>query len=56
MKIYVVMGNDYPKAAFSSEQKAEEFIAVMKAADKKADRSGRIYWRSYEFELDKGDK
>lgn len=59
-KVYVVMGNDYPKTVFSTDLSAEEFCKRALAKDKAealrlGDRdygSPRIYWRWYSFELD----
>jgi len=49
MKVYVVMGNDYPEAVFKLEAQAVKFCS-----DKKKERGTQkpvIYWRTYEFEL-----
>jgi hypothetical protein len=49
MKVYVVMGNDYPEAVFKLEAEAVKFCS-----DKKKERGMQkpvIYWRTYEFEL-----
>lgn len=55
--IYVIMGNDYPEAAFSEEKRAEAFVAKMKGKltllDGTPARPTRIHWRYYSFELDK---
>lgn len=52
MKVYVVMGNDYPDSAFSSEEGADNRIVLKIAEDKKNTlRRTRIHWRWYEFEL-----
>lgn len=50
MKVYVIMGNDYPDAVFSSREVAEKFVAEKKKERK--DGLTPIYWRSYEFEMD----
>lgn len=57
MKVYVVMGNDFPDAVFDSQKKAEQFIEQKKKEDDKIKEKyyARIYWRAYEFELNKGD-
>lgn len=55
MKVWVVMGNDYPAAVCASAQAAEIFIDGKKSEDEERKRSEgggpRIYWRSYEFDL-----
>lgn len=48
--VHVVMGNDYPAAVFSSPERAE---AYCRAKREKADREGMVYWRTYEFPVDK---
>ena len=67
MKVYVVMGNDYPECVFESEAAAEAFVESkinqqreIKDQYKKKQLSplalpagARIYWRWYEFELQK---
>ena len=50
MKVYVIMGNDYPDAVFSSREVAEKFVAEKKKERK--DGLTPIYWRLYEFEMD----
>ena len=50
MKVYVIMGNDYPGAVFSTKEAAEKFVAERKKKCK--DGLTPIYWRSYEFEMD----
>lgn len=47
-KVWVVMGNDFPDAVFSSEEKATAYCAEKK---KEPSPGARIHWRSYEFEL-----
>lgn len=50
MKVYVVMGNDYPVAVFAREAEANTCIADRKAVASLAEGSAaRVYWRSYEF-------
>ncbi len=56
MKVYVVMGNDYPDAVFQAEAAAEKYVGERtiseKAAASKPDMfHRRIYYRYYEFEL-----
>lgn len=48
MRVYVVMGNDYPEAVFSTPSAAEAFCRKKKA--EREDR--RIYWRDYDFVVD----
>lgn len=49
MKVFVVMGNDFPDCVFDDSDKADEYIKTKKDDDQKEFR--RIYWRSYEFEV-----
>lgn len=63
MKVYVVMGNDYPSAVFTDERDAEAACKRLmdeqrekhEAEDarfgKKTHYTPRIYWRYYGFEL-----
>lgn len=52
MKVFVVMGNDYPDAVFKKERKAEEYCQSKRRAHLDAGSTGmRIHWRVYEFEL-----
>lgn len=52
MKVWVIMGNDFPDAVFSSEKAADKHVEKMKAeTDKRPGGTPRIYWRSYEFTL-----
>ena len=55
MKVWVIMGNDYPDSVFASEEAAEKYIAGKKAEHLRAQQLGggfsRIHWRSYEFEV-----
>lgn len=64
MKVWVVMGNDYPDSVYKTENAAATFINAKNEEREKADRKkrrlgsgsggyGRIYWRSYEFEIQK---
>ena len=50
MKVFVVMGNDYPAAVFSTNAAAVEFCD-----DQNKHGDKRIYWRVYEFALDNKD-
>lgn len=49
MKVYVVMGNDFPDCVFSTEAAAEAYCESKKAERREGYR--RIYWRVYEFEV-----
>lgn len=51
MKVWVVMGNDYPSAVFSTEKRADGYVAARKEDEPRV--GPRIYWRSYEFHVDK---
>ncbi len=53
MKVYVVMGNDYPEAVLTSAVEADRFIANVEADDRRRNpnRLIKIHWRSYEFDL-----
>lgn len=54
MKVWVIMGNDFPAGVKSTEAEAEAFCRVrgeMNASRLKNGR-GMIYWRCYEFEVD----
>lgn len=48
MRVYVVMGNDFPDAVFSSESEADAYCARQRTENPKS----RVYWRSYDFVLD----
>lgn len=54
MKVFVVMGNDFPDSVFSDKATADAHIAKIKEEDK--DRSPRIYWRVHEFELNRMER
>lgn len=54
MKVFVVMGNDFPESVFETEAAAEKYVEQKKAADpehRKQYGGPRIYWRTYEFEV-----
>lgn len=53
MKVYVVMGNDFPGAVYATKEAADSYCHQQIAAGKVDNngRPGRIYWRVYEFEL-----
>ncbi len=49
MRVYVVMGNDFPDAVFA---KADDAEAYCKREDaKNIPHTQRIHWRFYDFEL-----
>lgn len=51
--VWVIMSNDYPDSVFSNAEDAIAYVTCMEAAEKKKDRGfRRIYWRSYEFEVE----
>lgn len=53
MKMWVVMGNDYPAAICSSGAIAQRRIIELKASkDRIYGESAVIYWRAYDFEVD----
>lgn len=54
MKVYVVMGNDFPECVFEKETNAVEYCADRKREDaqKRQRQLGLvIHWRVHEFEL-----
>lgn len=57
MRAWVVMGNDYPEAAFRTLEPALQYVALMKRRNadymEKANKVGpSIHWREVEIELD----
>ena len=54
MKVFVVMGNDFPAAVFANEQDAQRCCEQETAKNerRKQDGYGAIYWRVYPFELE----
>lgn len=54
MKVWVIMGNDYPDAVALSEERADAYIKRKQEEELIRQRlSGsrqKIYWRLYEFE------
>lgn len=54
MKVFVLMGNDFPDRVFANETEAGE--VCKKLMDAPSNRLGyggqRIYWRIYPFELE----
>jgi hypothetical protein len=53
MKVYVIMGNDYPDAVFRRKDEAEAYVTLKKKEDEDNQRQGhgKIYWRVYDFDL-----
>lgn len=52
VKVWVVMGNDYPDAVFTTEAAAKAYCEEQKKKSLYPGTSTpRIYWRTYEFEL-----
>jgi hypothetical protein len=52
MKVWVIMGNDYPDAVRLTKRAADRYVERMKAENRKslyAGSGGKIYWRHYEF-------
>jgi hypothetical protein len=56
MMVYVVMGNDYPDAVFSTEEAAEAYCEKKRQAEKKENKGKwqgpGIFWRVHHFQLD----
>lgn len=56
-RVYVVMGNDYPDAVFTTEAAAEAYCTERAAEDPRpklrssAFPAPRVYWRYYDFPL-----
>lgn len=46
MRVYVVMGNDYPNGVYASEREAQAFCDAQPK-----DKPPHIYWRVYPFDL-----
>lgn len=54
MKVYVVMGNDYPDCVFSDEGAADRYVKAKTVENKRSMETGysrRVYWRVYLFDL-----
>ncbi|HMH98995.1 MAG TPA: hypothetical protein VK577_20865 [Bradyrhizobium sp.] len=53
MKVFVLMGNDFPDRVFANETEANEVCqTLMDARGNQGDHGfRRIYWRVYPFEL-----
>jgi hypothetical protein len=54
MQVYVVMGNDFPDAVFSTQDAADDYVARRKLEDNPSGDGWfrRVHWRHYNFELD----
>lgn len=55
MNVWVIMGNDYPEAAFSKEVDAKAYClhqTEANAIDMQQGTSRKIYYRAYPFTLD----
>ena len=52
MKVWVLMGNDWPDSVYATKKKAEAAVKQRREIDDHAvDHRPRIYWRHYEFEV-----
>lgn len=53
MRVFVVMGNDYPAAVYDSERAAEKRCHAEMAKNERRlrDGYGKIFWRYYDFTL-----
>ena len=51
MKVYVVMSNDFPDKVFATGGAAEAYCKEKMQDPKNGYGSPRIYYRSYEFEV-----
>lgn len=54
MKVWVIMGNDYPTAVFDNERAAKQYCKTQtKVNNRDMERgdSRKIYWRAYEFDV-----
>lgn len=55
MKVWVIMGNDYPDAVRLTEVSANKYIEQKKKQELSEQCAGykaHIYWRAYEFEAE----
>lgn len=53
MKMFVIMGNDFPEGICSTEEKAKAVVVLKKAEEQGLTYDHpRIYWRHYEFDVD----
>lgn len=60
MKLYVIMGNDFPSGVMSGKEEATDWCNARMDEQRiennnrsLANRRPPIYWRSYEFEFDR---
>lgn len=56
MKVYVIMGNDFPDCVIADEAAADAYVAAKVEKEKAKlvepwQTAPRIRWRHYEFEL-----
>ena len=52
-EVFVVMGNDFPDAVFSTAKAAEEYCAQQRKLEQAQKPFARkVYWRVYPFKLD----
>ena len=53
MKVWVVMGNDYPDSVFWTEEAANRYCEERRnePGNKREYGGYRIYWRAYGFEV-----
>lgn len=49
MKVFVIMGNDFPDAVRCSKEEAEKYVEKMKKEH--PGQFAKIYWRVYEFDM-----
>jgi hypothetical protein len=52
MKVFVVMGNDFPDAVFSTVVLADQYVRAKQAEKPIRRPAPTMYWRVYEFTLD----
>lgn len=50
--VFVVMSNDSPESVWSDEAKADAYVKAKNEADKAEFPHRRIFWRTYNFDLD----
>lgn len=53
MKVFVLMGNDFPEKVFADEVEANSFCESLmdEPANKLEGFARRVYWRIYPFDL-----
>lgn len=49
MKVWVIMGNDFPAAVRLTKRAADRYVERQKEEGRKKMAYHRIYWRHYEF-------